>query len=214
MRSQEVPAFGPPESLAVFFEAALARYRPDLTPVAYARQQETGRCSLLDYHAHVHPIWSVQMIAEHRVELALLPNGIRLIGELDCLDPLPSGGYLIVDHKTGNPSNAAKYLKPALPTATTLAEWHQDDKAHGRDYWRQAVFYHLLLKHDVAQHFQPNGIGFYFLQPSTDATTTPYRIQDVHVTPEDEAAVLAQMVAVDAAVRAHDFSHACGEYSW
>lgn len=214
MRSQEVPAFGPPESLTAFFEAALTRYRPTLTPAAYARRQETGRRWLLDYHAYFHPTWSVQMIAEHRVELALLPNGIRLIGELDRLDPLPSGGHMIVDYKTGNPSNAARYLKPALPTATTLAEWHQDEKARGGDYWRQAVFYHLLLKHDVAQRFQPNGIGFHFLQPGTDATTTPYSIQAVHVTPDDEAAVLAQIVTVDAAIRAHDFSHACGDCSW
>jgi hypothetical protein len=60
--------------------------------------------------------------------------------------------------------------------------WLIEGEAYSGDYWRQVVFCHSVLKQDVAQRVQPNGIGFYFLQPSTDTTTTPYSIQAVHVT--------------------------------
>lgn len=214
-QAQEVPAFGPADSLAVLFDTALAYHRPILSPTAYARRQETGRRWLLAYHAHFHTTWSERAVAEHHVTLAQLPGGIPLTGIIDRLDPQANGTHLLVDYKTGNPANAANYLKPASPTASTLAEWHQDAKARGGDYWRQAVFYHLLLKNDVAQRFNPAGMSFHFLQPRpADASAPLYAPQQLLVTPADEAAVLAQIAAVDAAIRAHSFERSCGSCYW
>lgn len=214
-QAQEIPAFGPADSLATLFDTALAYYRPILSPTAYARRQETGRRWLLAYHAHFQSTWSGPAVAEHHVTLAQLPGGIPLTGILDRLDPQANGTHLLVDYKTGNPTNAPTYLKPASSAATTLAEWHHDAKARGGDYWRQAVFYHLLLKHDVAQRFRPNGMSFHFLQPSpADTPAPPYAPQALQVTPDDETTVLAQITAVDAAIRAHDFEHSCGSCYW
>lgn len=144
-----------------------------------------------------------------------MPSGIPLTGALDRLDPQSDGSYSLIDYKTGNPTRAGDYLKPALPTATTLAQWHESPKARGGDYWRQAVFYHLLLKYDVAQRFRPGSVSFHFVQLRAPGVPgPPYAPHSLLVTPADEAAVLAQISVVDAAIRAHDFQHSCGECYW
>ena len=212
-RDDERQEFGPAEELVEAFEKAFWHYRATLPPVAYQRRQAAGRRWLLDFHAHFQPTWLPHALTEHPVA-ALLPNGIELTGVLDRLDPHPQGGHQVVDYKTGKPDNAGAALKPAAPN-TSLAEWVQDPKVRGGDYWRQAVFYHLLLKYDITQAFQPLGIHFQYLPPREDKVRGQrYEPYEVNVQPEDEAAVLAQITAVDAAIRARDFSHGCGTCYW
>ena len=148
---------------------------------------------------------------------AVTPDGIPLKGTVDRLDPRPDGlGYNVLDYKTGDPKKAGPKLKAApYNPAATLAGWHQDQKQRGGMYWRQAVFYQLLLKYDAQGRFPPASVSFDFIQVRKKPGQTPEHVRtEVTIGPDDEATVLAQITAVDAAIRAHEFDQGCGECAW
>jgi DNA helicase-2/ATP-dependent DNA helicase PcrA len=215
MQEHERQEFGPAEELAKAFEVQLWRDRAELEPATYERRRKVGRRFLLQFHAHYQPHWLPAAVVEYRVERAVLPSGVPLTGAMDRLDPSSADGYHLIDYKTGNPKYGQERLAPAKGPATTLAEWHQDEKARGGKYWRQAVFYHLLLKYDVAQRYKLNSVSFQFIQPKEDhGQPAEFQAFPVDITPEGEAIVLAQIEAVDAAIRRHDFTYGCGECDW
>lgn len=214
MQLHEQLAFGSAEELASLFEAELRPHRRTLGTTAYERRLDGGRRMLLDFHAYDSPSLSTGAVVEYRVGEAVLPNGIRISGAVDRLDPHQKVGYHVVDYKTGNPTKADTQLKAAVP-ATTLADWHLDEKARGGNYWRQGLFYHLLLKHDPAESYEPTQISFQFVQPKEKAAPgQEYVPITVPITPDSVAAVLAQIQAVDEAIRAHQFGTGCGTCSW
>lgn len=214
MQQDDLQAFGSAEDLAGIFEEELRLHRRTLGTTTYERRLEGGRRMLLDFHAHTSHNWSTGAVVEYRVDEAILPNGIRIRGAVDRLDPHHPSGYNVVDYKTGNPTKADTQLKPAAPE-TTLADWHQDEKARGGNYWRQGIFYHLLLTYDQAESYTPAQIRFQFVQPNEKASPgQEYAPIKVAVTPEAVQAVLAQIQAVDEAIRSHNFSTGCGTCQW
>ena len=148
---------------------------------------------------------------------AVTPGGVSLKGTMDRLDPRPDGlGYDVLDYKTGNPERAKAKLKaaPYNPHAT-LADWHRDEKKRGGAYWRQAVFYQLLLKYDAQKRFPPSSVSFDFIQPRKKPGHPPEHVRtQVAIGLNDEVTVLAQIDAVNAAIRAHEFDQGCGKCAW
>ena len=209
--------FGDGEALAAAFETRFARIRAELSPAAYERRRYAGQAQLRAYHARWHASWSPTAVVEHSVRLARTPGGTLLKGKLDRLDPRADGnGHDVLDYKTGNPTNATAKLKAAPhDPAAGLADWHRDERLRGGDYWRQAVFYHLLLSHDTEHRFRPASVSFDFIQAEEKPGQVPEFVHKrVVIGPDDEATVLAQIQAVDAAIRAHQFDHGCGECAW
>ena len=209
--------FGDGETLAAAFETRFARIQAELPRAAYERRRYAGQAQLRAYHARWQASWSPNAVVEHAVRLARTPGGTPLKGKLDRLDPRPDGnGHDVLDYKTGNPTNAVAKLKaPPRDPAAGLADWHRDERLRGGDYWRQAVFYHLLLTHDTEHRFRPASVSFDFVQPEEKPGQSPAFVRKrVVIGPDDEATVLAQIEAVDAAIRAHQFDHGCGECAW
>nr|GFC92335.1 hypothetical protein [Tanacetum cinerariifolium] len=120
-------------------------------------------------------------------------------------------------YKTGNFESARSRLAPAPPAAAeaTLAEWLADPKLRGGDYWRQGVLYRLLLAHDPERRYEATSLHFEFLQPVRKPGKAPhYERHRLAPTPTEEATVLAQATAVDAAIRRHEFGPGCGQCLW
>jgi len=210
-------AFGSAEELAADFARRLARHRHELTPAEFDRAQQAGQRELRAWWTQAAPDCSPLAVVEHHVKRALLPDGPTLTGKIDRLDPLPGGHYQVVDYKTGNPARAADKLRPAPAgsAALSLADWHADERLRGGDYWRQGIFYHLLLTHEAGAPFPPAAVRFDFLRPEEKPGRAPaYRRDAVVPTPEALATVHQQLAAVDAAIRRHDFTHGCGTCAW
>jgi hypothetical protein len=69
----------------------------------------------------------------------------------------------------------------------------------------------LLLAHDPEQPYAAASISFDFLRPVQAAGQPPrYVCRQVAATLADEATVLAQIRAMDAAIRRHEFNPGCG----
>ena len=209
--------FGGADALVAAFERRFARARGDMAPAAFERRLHAGQAQLRAYHAQWQASWLPTAVVEHGVRLARTPSGIPLKGKLDRLDPRADGsGHDVLDYKTGNPDKATAKLKAApYDPAAGLAEWHRDERLRGGDYWRQAVFYHLLLTHDTERRFRPASVSLDYIQPAQEPGKLPRLLRkQVVIGPQDEATVLAQIEAVDSAIRAHRFDQGCGECAW
>jgi DNA helicase-2/ATP-dependent DNA helicase PcrA len=209
--------FGSANELAELFRQQFTRARFEVLGLAFQRLFYAGPELLRAWWAQARPGTSPAALVEHRVQ-AELPGGIPLVGTLDRLDLHPDGYYAdIVDYKTGSPATAAAKLRPAPAgaAAAPLAEWLADPALRGGDYWRQGIFYRLLLAHDLEQAHAAAFVTFDFLRPVQAAGQPPQFVRrPVAATPADEATVLAQIRAVDAAIRAHEFDPGCGQCRW
>ncbi|MGI4875496.1 MAG: ATP-dependent helicase [Janthinobacterium lividum] len=217
-QAQRQGTFGTDEELAQGFVRRLARFRPDLSAPAFGRLLNAGQQQLRAWWAHWQPSARPSAVAEYTVYRARLPGGLLLTGQIDRLDVQPDGYRCdVLDYKTGTQANAAAQLRaaPARAVDAGLLDWHQDERLRGGDYWRQGIFYHLLLTHDLEQRFTPLSVSFDFIQPQETPGRPPlFERRKIVLTPADEATVLAQIREVDAAIRRHDFAHGCGECAW
>ena len=212
----EAAGLGAAGDLVAAFDTSFARVRSLFSPADYDRRRHAGQEQLRAYHARHATTWQVNAVVEHSVT-GVTPGGISLKGSLDRLDPRGDGqGHDIVDYKTGNPDYAEASLLPApYNPAATLSDWLEDRTQRGGDYWRQGIFYHLLIRYDTERRFRPALVHFDFTRPvKVPGKADEYKRYTLHITPEDEGMVLAQIAAVDGAIRAHEFDRGCGECAW
>ena len=94
-----------------------------------------GEQALGGYFKKYYPRWPEAIINEFRIPGVFLKPELRLSGQIDKIEFLSAGGWEVnvVDYKTGQPKSRREILG-------------QNKNATG-DYWRQLVFYRLLLDH-------------------------------------------------------------------
>jgi DNA helicase-2/ATP-dependent DNA helicase PcrA len=214
---QPSAGYGSADELVELFRQQFTRARFEVLGLAFQRLFYAGPELLRAWWAQAQPRTRPTSLVEYRVQ-AELPGGLPLVGTLDRLDLHPDGYHGdVLDYKTGNPATAAAKLRSAPPEAATatLAEWLADPALRGGDYWRQGIFYRLLLAHDPEQPYAAASVTFDFLRPVQSAGQPPQFVRrQVAATPADEATVLAQIRAVDAAIRRHEFNPGCGQCRW
>jgi DNA helicase-2/ATP-dependent DNA helicase PcrA len=77
----------------------------------------------------------------------------------------------------------------------------------GGDYWRQAVFYKLLVDHS-GKGWQVISVEFDFIEPDNKKN---YKKNKLYITPEDEATVIRQITETWTKIQNHDFYTGCGK---
>ena len=77
----------------------------------------------------------------------------------------------------------------------------------GGDYWRQAVFYKLLVDRSTFG-WQVVSTEFDFIEPDNKKN---YKKEKIFIRPEDEAFVIHQITETWAKIRNHDFYTGCGK---
>ena len=92
----------------------------------------------------------------------VIVNGVPLKGKIDKME-FEGTHVNVVDYKTGNPDNAIKKLKNPLL-----------DPPHGGDYWRQAVFYKLLIDNHEQGKYQVMSTEFDFIEPNAKKEIVAY----------------------------------------
>jgi DNA helicase II / ATP-dependent DNA helicase PcrA len=155
---------------------------------------------LSDYYDNkvlqMNPVTSIERTVKTTIE------GVPVSGKLDKLEFLNAKLVNIVDYKTGKPENAFKKMKGP----------HEKEPLGG-DYWRQAVFYKLLMDNEPNKSYQTNSIQFEFVEPDEKKE---YLTRPVTVTPEDEEIVRQQIKDTWERIQNYDFYTGCGkkDCSW
>jgi DNA helicase-2/ATP-dependent DNA helicase PcrA len=122
-------------------------------------------------------------------------DGVPIKGKLDKLE-FTGKNANVVDYKTGNPDFAREKL------------WAPGDKyPDGGDYWRQAVFYKILVD-NASRKWNVVSTEFDFIEPDKKKL---YRKEKVVITPADITTVRQQIKMAWNKIQQHDFYTGCGK---
>ncbi len=127
-------------------------------------------------------------------------QGVPIKGVLDRVDIAKDGQVDVTDYKTGNIFNFKnkKKLKPPK---------EGDKEDVGGDYWRQIVFYKLLLDSDKSHNWDMTSGWMDFVEPEKD-TNKLFR-QKIVVRPQDVDIVGQQIKETWQKIQDHEFSVGC-----
>lgn len=170
------------------------RHRESFTKEEFDRRLEYGKEVLTEYYTKKVNGFNKIVSVERNIRNVMV-DGVPLKGKIDKMEF--DGHYVnVVDYKTGNPDNATKKLKK--PDA---------DPPYGGDYWRQAVFYKILIDNNEQGKYQVRSTEFDFIEPNAKKEI---KSQKVEITTDDTDIVREQIKSVWAKIQAREFYKGCG----
>jgi DNA helicase-2/ATP-dependent DNA helicase PcrA len=177
------------------FKWYMYRNRDSFTKEEFKLRVDYGERILPPYYEQNVTHWNKVAVTERGIKNIEI-EGVPIKGNLDKIE---FDGKLatIVDYKTGKLKNAKDKLK--RPT---------DEKPEGGDYWRQAVFYKILIDNDRTNDWEATTTIFDFVEPISEGE---YHKEKIVISPEDIEIVTGQITTVYEKIQAHDFNTGCGK---
>ncbi|MGB3114781.1 MAG: ATP-dependent DNA helicase [Ferruginibacter sp.] len=187
--------FPPKEEMLANFSWYLKKHRENFTKEAFDRRMEYGNEVLTNYYNKYINTWNKVVAVERNIR-AVVVNGIPLKGKLDKLE---FNGNLVnvVDYKTGDIDKATPKLKAP-----------NDKDPNGGDYWRQAVFYKILIDNYKLKNWRVESTEFDFIEPDKNKV---YHKQKIAITPQDVETVEQQVTETWQKIQNREFYTGCGK---
>jgi DNA helicase-2/ATP-dependent DNA helicase PcrA len=186
--------FPPVEKLVSDFKWYMYINRDAFTPEAFKLKNDYGEKILPEYYYHHINSWNKTVVVEKPLR-NILVKGIPLNGKLDKLEF--NGKHVnVVDYKTGSFDNAKKKLFAP-----------NEKEPNGGDYWRQAVFYKILIDNDNSNDWQAISTEFEFIEP----VNNEYKTAKIVVEASDITTVTDQIVSTWQKIQQQDFKTGCGK---
>ena len=185
------------ERLVYLYERALNGYRSHFTDGQYDDYLTHGRMILPDLYKKKIDEWKA--LPKYKME-ANLNNaqykGVPIKGKLDQVEIFPTH-VNVVDFKTGS-HKKDKIERPS------------DKNLTGGDYWRQIVFYKMLLESDKKHNWPGLSVGkISYLEP--DKFTYSFKDIEITVTPADMEKVGEQISDTYKKIKAYAFNKTCSD---
>ncbi len=178
-----------------YFEDGMKFYHSHFTREDFERRMEYGHKILSDYYNTYVSKWNKQVKTELRISNCEV-EGVPVNGAIDKMEI--EGKYVnVIDYKTGKPDNGKKKLNPP-----------SEKDPVGGDYWRQIVFYKLLLDNHKSSSYTMVSGEIDFVEPDSSGE---YVKKKVVVSPEDISLVKVQIKDTYLKIRAFDFRTGCGK---
>ncbi len=177
------------------FNWYMKRHRENFTKEAFERRMEYGDEVLRNYYDKYINSWNKVVAVERNIK-AVLVNNIPIKGKLDKLE-FNGKEVNVVDYKSGNIENALPKMKGP-----------NDKDPNGGDYWRQAVFYKILIDNYEQKDWKVISTEFDFVEPDKKGE---YRKEKIIISPADIETVKQQLTEVWHKIRAYDFYTGCGK---
>jgi len=173
----------------------MARNRDSFTKDEFKTRMAYGDKILPPYYEQNVPTWNKVALTERSIK-NIEVQGVPIKGNLDKME-FDGKQVTVVDYKTGRVRNA----KPKLERPTT-------DDPNGGDYWRQAVFYKILVDNDRTNDWEVVNTIFDFVEPEKEGE---YYKAKIVISPQDIEDVTEQITTVYQKIMAHDFNTGCGK---
>ena len=177
------------------FEWYMHRHRESFTTEQFSRRMEYGQEVLSNYYDKYIDSFNKIVSIERTIKNVMVKN-VPIKGKLDKLE-FDGKQVNIVDYKTGDPDKAKERLQSP----------NEKDR-NGGDYWRQAVFYKLLVDNYEQKDWKVVSTEFDFIEPDKKKN---YQKKKIIVTPADITTVTQQISDVWHKIQAHDFYIGCGK---
>jgi DNA helicase-2/ATP-dependent DNA helicase PcrA len=195
MQDGKTNTFHSKEQFITDFEWYMHRHRESFTKEQFARRMEYGQEVLSNYYDKYINSFSTIVAIERNIRNVMI-KGVPLKGKLDKLE-FDGKAVNVVDYKTGNVDNAKDKLKGP-----------NDKQPDGGDYWRQAVFYKILVDNYEAKDWKVVSTEFDFVEPDKKKD---YRKEKIVITPADIETVTQQIVQVWEKIQNREFYIGCGK---
>ncbi len=176
------------------FKWYMHRHRESFTKQRFGERLEYGEDVLSNYYEKYLYSWNKIVALERNIKNVVV-NGVPLKGKLDKLE-FNGKEVNVVDYKTGNVDYAKEKLMPP-----------NEKNPEGGDYWRQAVFYKILLDNQ-SRDWKAVSSEFDFIEPDKKKN---YQKQKLYIKPEDITTVKEQIKIVWDKIQLHDFYTGCGK---
>ena len=187
--------FGSKTDLITDFEWYMRRHRENFTKESFARRIEYGEGVLSNYYNKYINSWTKVVAIERNIK-GVVVDGVPLKGKMDKLE-FDGKNINVVDYKTGDIDKALPSLKGP-----------NDKIPQGGNYWRQAVFYKILIDNYNLKDWKVISTEFDFVEPDKKKE---YRKEKIIITPEDTNLVREQIADTWDKIQAKDFYTGCGK---
>ncbi len=158
---------------------------------------ECGATVLRNYYEKYLGSWN-KTVSEERMIRNVQVRGVPIKGKIDKLE-LNRKEINVVDYKTGDVNS--KYTKDKLSPPN-------EDQPNGGDYWRQAVFYKLLIDNYEQKDWKVISTEFDFVEPDNKKE---YKKKKVIIQDADIKTVTQQIVKVWDKTQKREFYTGCGK---
>ncbi len=192
---QEKEQFPPIETFIGDFDYYMRRHRENFTKEQFARRMEYGQEVLTNYYNAYLDTWNKIVVIERTIKNVVV-HGVPIKGKLDKIE-FNGKEVNVVDYKTGDIEKAKNKLLPP-----------NDKNPHGGDYWRQAVFYKILVDNYNQKNWQVVSSEFDFIEPDKKKA---YRKEKLVISPADIATVTQQITTVWEKIQNKEFYTGCGK---
>jgi DNA helicase II / ATP-dependent DNA helicase PcrA len=183
------------EQFIADFEWYMRRHRESFTKEQFDRRLEYGHDVLSNYYDKYIGQFN-KIVSIERTIRGVVINGVPLKGKLDKLE-FDGKSVNVVDYKTGDPDKALAKLKGP-----------NEKDPNGGDYWRQAVFYKILVDNYSQKDWTAMSTEFDFIEPDKKKK---YRKEKVVISPPDITTVSQQIQDTWQRIQARDFYTGCGK---
>jgi DNA helicase-2/ATP-dependent DNA helicase PcrA len=187
------------------YQISLKREIAGFNPGEYNLILEYGQQQLEKYFSDKIDHWNRvdQFKVEERIDDVLIA-GVPVKGVLDLIE-ITGDSISVTDVKTGSPENAKSKLNP--PKAGNSDE-DSGSARNGGDYWRQIVFYALLLQKSGKFKQQIENLSLDYVELDKDENRFIHHYQ---ATPEDMDLVSKQIADTYQNIQNGIFSPGCGK---
>ena len=197
MQKDENQNFPSKEILLNHFRWYMRRHRENFTGESFNRRMEYGEKILTDYYDNYIHSWNKIVAVERNIKNVTV-NGIPIKGKIDKME-FSGMEVNVVDYKTGD-VNSDYTKKKLMPPG--------EKQPNGGDYWRQAVFYKILIDNMDGKDWKVVSTEFDFIEPDK---TRGYQKRKIFIGPADIETVKQQLTTVWNKIQARDFYTGCGK---
>jgi DNA helicase II / ATP-dependent DNA helicase PcrA len=177
------------------FEWYMQRHRESFTKEQYDRRLEYGQEVLGNYYDKYISSFNKIVAIERNIRNVLIKN-VPLKGKLDKLE-FDGKSVNVVDYKTGDPDKGIPKTKGP-----------SEKDPLGGDYWRQAVFYKILVDNYEQKDWKVVSTEFDFIEPDKKKN---YRKEKIVISPADITTVTQQISSTWQKIQDRDFYTGCGK---
>lgn len=195
MKDDALQRFPSRADMLADFEKYMRRHREIFTREAFTRRMDYGLEVLANYYDNYMTQWNKIVAVERNIRNVIV-KGVPLKGKLDKLE-FQGKEVNVVDYKTGDVDKAREKLAPP-----------GEKNPNGGDYWRQAVFYKILVDSYEQKEWRVTSTEFDFVEPDKKKE---YRKARIMITPEDTTTVTQQIVDTWHKIQNRDFYTGCGK---
>ena len=195
MQESKTETFPSKEEMIAEFNWYMRKHREFFTKEGFERRMEYGDEVLRNYYHKYINNWNKVVAVERNIR-GIVVNGVPVKGKLDKLE-FNGKEVNVVDYKSGNIDNALPKMKAP-----------SDKDPNGGDYWRQAVFYKILIDNYEQKDWKVISTEFDFVEPDKKGE---YRKEKIVINPQDIETVKQQLTEVWGKIQARDFYTGCGK---